>query len=401
MNKKISIGVAVSLILIAVSITFTATVIYAMRSFDSKVSSAQERASMFDKLSEIDKVVRANMLYPVEDTQLSDNLSEGYMAGLGDEGAKYLTADEIIARNNANKGTVVTTGLEVASDASGYLLVTDILPDSSAAAEGMQIGDIIISVDGTDLLPLDPEDASALLPGAEGSESAIVYTRDGEESEVILTRTTLMRPSVESDLKNGLYYINIAALSDTTASQFETAIKEAVANSSVHGIIIDIRGLDGGTSLEPIANMLDILLPTGTLLSGTFSGGVNKVLYTSNESSVEMPVAVLVEGETRGYSEAFAAVMGDTEGCVIVGTVTAGEGTLRQLYPLNDGSGVEFTVAVINAPVSGAYDGVGVVPDYEVEVGEDFVRTSSPSELTDPQFARAVDALSAALWGLE
>ncbi len=398
MNKKISVGVAVSLILIAIAITFTATVIYAMRSFDSKVSSAQERASMFDKLSEIDKVVRVNLLNPIDDTVLSDALAEGYMAGLGDNGAHYLTADEITARNNAGLGTLVTTGVEVASDASGYLLVTDVLPDSSAAAQGLAVGDIILSVDGADLLPLEFEDAAALLAGSDGSDCTVVYMREGEETEVVLTRTTLMRPSVESDVRDGFYYIHIAALSDTTASQFETAIKEAVANSAVSGIIVDIRGLDGGASLEPIANMLDILLPTGTLISGTFSGGVTKVLYTSNESSVELPVAVLVNGETRGYSEAFAAVMGDSQSCIIVGETTAGEGTLKQLYPLNDGSGVEFTVAVLNAPSSGAYDGVGVMPDYEVAVPDDFAATASPSELTDPQYARALEVLRANVW---
>ncbi len=223
----------------------------------------------------------------------------------------------------------------------------------------------------------------------------MTYSRDGDETDTELTRTAIEMPSVESDLKNDLYYIRVRLLCDTTAAQFESAVKEAIMTDDIKGIIIDIRDLSDGYSLEPVANMLDVLMPTGTLITGTYSGGVNKVLYTSNESSVSLPIAVLVNAKTTGYAEMFAAVMSDSKNCVIVGETTAGKGTLKQLFSLNDGSGIEVTVAVLNAPVSGAYNGIGVVPDYVVSVPEGFVREDIPSESLDAQFSKAAEAIRA------
>ena len=396
MNKKISVGVAVSIILIAIAITFTVTVIYAMRSFDSKVSSARERASMFDKLSEIDNIVRPNLYHGMDDAVLSENLARGYVAGAGEpDDVRYLTAADISARNAQERGTMVGAGVEVEQDASGYVTVSRVIAGSSAESEGLQEGDVLLSIGEQDVLTADYETVSALLTDAEGTELTVRYSRDGAESEVILVCTSLELPSVDSKLVGDIYYINIHMLCATTAAQFETAVKEAVMTDDIAGIVVDMRGRFGGYSLEHVANMLDILLPTGTMVTGTYVDGVNKVLYTSNENSVKLPVAVLVDGGTTGYAELFAAVMADSENGLVVGTPTAGDGALRQLYTLGDGSGVEVTVAMLKSPRSETYHDSGVLPDYIVELPEGFVRDDTPSEALDPQLAKAAEAIRA------
>ena len=132
MNKKISVGIAVAFVLIAVTITFTAAMIFSMNLFDSKVLSAQARAAMYEKLSEIDNIVRQNFYTTIDDETLSDNMAIGYINGLQDADSSYLTSEEIAAREATALGTKVTVGIEVEKDTSGYMLVNKIYNESSA-----------------------------------------------------------------------------------------------------------------------------------------------------------------------------------------------------------------------------------------------------------------------------
>ena len=394
MNKKISVGIAVSLIIIAVTITFTATMIFSMNMFDSKVSSAQQRASMYDKLSEIDKVARQNYVGAIDDTQLNDALARGYMSGLGDADSVYLTSAEIAARSAEMEGTAVSVGLGVERNANGYAVVNNVVAESSAEKMEMAVGDVITKIDDQDVLTIGYDAAAELLTsGAESSKVKVTYNRAGEEAVVELTRATSESIAVSSTVIDNICFIRIDKFSNATVSQFRRAIQTAQGSEEAIGIVFDVRDTNGGYDISIAAEMLDILLPTGTLISGSYAGDQVKVLYTSDDKSVKMPMAVLVNEKTTGFAELFAAVMGDAANCRIVGTTTAGKGKLQQLIKLTDGSGVDVTVATLLAPQSGAFDGVGVKPDHEVAAAEDFVRTATPDEMTDAQYKRAADAI--------
>ncbi len=396
MNKKISIGIAVSLIIIAVTITFTATMIFSMNMFDSKVSSAQQRASMHDKLSEIDKVARQNFYGEIDDSLLNDAIARGYMSGLEDADSVYLTAAEIAARTAEMDGTAVSVGLGVERNANGYAVVNNVVAESSAEKMEMQAGDIITKIDDQDVLTIGYDAAAELLTsGAENSKINVTYNRSGEEAVVELTRATTESVAVSSTLIDNLYFIRIDKFSGATLTQFRRAVQTAQSTEGVIGIIFDVRDTSGGYDISIIANMLDLLLPTGTMISGNYAGDQVKVLYTSDDKAVNLPMAVLVNEKTTGFAELFAAVLGDADNCRVVGSKTAGKGKLQQLIKLTDGSGVDVTVATLLAPKSGAFDGVGVKLDAEVAVSENFVRTATPDEMTDAQYKRAADAVRA------
>ena len=393
MNKKISVGIAVAFVLIAVTITFTAAMIFSMNLFDSKVLSAQARAAMYEKLSEIDNIVRENFYTTIDDETLSDNMAIGYINGLQDADSSYLTSEEIAAREATALGTKVTVGIEVEKDTSGYMLVNKIYNESSAQKVGLEVGDVITSVDGQDVLLVGYDAAELLHDGIEGSKTTVVYNKAGEEQSAELTRASAEIPSVEYTIVDDVCYIRVNAFCNTTITQFEYALNAAATNEGVVGVIIDLRDLFGGYNLEIAADMLDMLLPQGKLIMGVYEGGERKVLYTSDDNSFSLPISIIVNENTKGFSEVFAAVMADSANCRLVGRTTAGKGTLQQLVKLNDGSGVDITVAVIETPAGNVFNGSGVVPDFDVAAADGFVRKAIPDEAYDAQFNKAMSVV--------
>lgn len=397
MNKKISIGIATSLILVAVTITFTATMIFSMRLFDSKVSSATERAQMYEKISEIDNIVRQNYYGTIDDAVISDSLSRGMVAGLDDPYSSYLTSEEIAARNAEMQGSTVSTGLSLEKNTNGYAVINNVAPESPAAKMEMQVGDIITKVNEEDVLAIGYEEAaSRILNCTEGTQITLTYNRSGEEHSVDIIPTAVEVTTVIHSQIDDIYFIRVDRITDLTLNQFKSAIVAAQEAENVKGIVIDLRDLFGGYDISIVAGMLDRMLPTGTIVSGVYKDGENKVLYTSDEESVNKPVAVLINEFTSGFSELFAAVMGEADNCTLVGTTTDGMGTLQQLIKLTDGSGVNVTVAELRTPSGESYNETGVAPDYTVNVPESFIRLATPTEQDDPQYAKAAEIIRAA-----
>jgi len=394
MNKKISVGVAVALMFLAMAVTATVSVIASMNLFDSKVISVKSSASMYDKLYEMNSVVNSNFYYDVSADAVKNAVGDGYIAGLGDPDTAYLTPEEIEKRAVDAEGMMTSVGVEVIKDAiSGYFVVQKVYDGSSADEAGMLPQDVIIDIDGNNISAIDEATAFSLLEGAEGSRSSITYTRNTEESTVELTRSKIEAESVFGALDNGNYYIRIREFCNTTAEQFADVVKDAV-ESDADGIILDLRDLFGGYDLKVAADILDILLPAGTTISAEYKGEAVKVLYTSDADCVNLPMVVLVNENTVGYSELVAAVLADSGNCSIVGKTTAGKGTLQSLFQLTDGSGLDLTVAKLLAPISGSYDEVGVKPAYEAEAGEGFVLADElPDQLMDVQYKRAIDVI--------
>lgn len=397
MNKKISIGIALSLILVAVTVTFTATMMLSMRLFDSKVSSAQERAQMYDKLSEIDKVVRQNYYAEIDDEAVSDALSRGMMNGLSDPASVYLTSAEIAERSEQMQGMSVSLGLSFEPDSNGYVVVSNIAAESPAEKMEMAIGDTITKINGEDVLVLGYEQAVERLNNCgEGEKVELVYNRSGEENSVDVTATSMATVAVVHSRIDDIYFIRIELVNDLTLNQFKDAVAAAEAETELSGIVLDLRDVFGGYDLSVVAGMLDRLLPNGTTVSGIYKDGESKVLYTSDEEAVSLPIAVMVNEGTVGFVELFAAVMREMADCTIIGRTTAGAGTLQQVVKLTDGSGVAVTVAELTTPNGEKYDAVGVAPDYAVSVPDTFIRVSIPSEQNDPQYAKAAEVVRAA-----
>ena len=132
MNRKISLGMAVTIVILAMTVTFSITMLVAMRLFDSTVSSVKEKESMYNKIAEVDRYVRANDYYTIDETVLYDRMTSGYLLGTGDKYARYYTAAGYTELMNIQNGTLVGIGVELGKDQTGYARVTRVYEDSPA-----------------------------------------------------------------------------------------------------------------------------------------------------------------------------------------------------------------------------------------------------------------------------
>ena len=172
MNRKITLGMAVTIVILAITVTFSITMLIAMRLFDRTVSSVKEKESIYNKIAEVDRYVRSNDYYTIDENLLYDRLTAGYMLGTGDKYAKYYTATAYTELLNIQNGTIVGIGVELGVDQTGYAKVTRVYEDSPAQEAGIAVGDYITAVDGTDVKTMNGVDAGArwaplsVLPGS-------------------------------------------------------------------------------------------------------------------------------------------------------------------------------------------------------------------------------------------
>lgn len=390
MNKKVSLGAAICFMAIAAAITFTITMSFAKNIFNSKIANVDERANVYEKLAEIDQIVRNNALEDIDEDALMNAIADGYMAGLNDDYAYYMDQDEYQNYQMDNDGELIGIGITVSLDESGYILVNDVTPDSPAAVAGIQAGDLIVRIDDTDVLSVGYNEATAMVRGEEGTRVNITVRRNQEELTLEAVRTKITTTSVSYRMIGENGYIKITGFDATTPDDFKAAVSDLQSQGAT-GLIFDVRNNPGGL-LDGVAKVLDFLLPEGDIVSVTDSKGNTEVLYESDENSVDMPMVVLVDGNTASAAELFSAALRDYNKAELVGVNTFGKGIMQTAYSLSDGSAINLTTHYYNPPSGVNFHGVGLKPDYEVNLTPD--QQLSLSELSDEENAQLQKAIS-------
>ncbi|MDE5935900.1 MAG: PDZ domain-containing protein, partial [Ruminococcus sp.] len=182
MNKKISLGLALSLIAISVTITFILTSFFSLQSFNTKIVDVNEKAKKYTALQSLDNYVRENYYGEINEEKLSDSILKGYVSGINDRYSRYLTAEEYQEEKADHSGDLVGVGVTLTRDESGYIRITEIFEDSPAAESGLLENDIVTAVDGTDIKELDFDEAISRMRGTEGSEITLTVRRSGKDT---------------------------------------------------------------------------------------------------------------------------------------------------------------------------------------------------------------------------
>lgn len=394
MNKKVTVGITLAFIFITIALTFTATMLFSMNLFDKKIVAIQDREKMYEKIAEIDSYVRQNYYLGVDDDKVMDGLARGYVAGTGDSSVKYFTKFEVDRINESRTGKMCGIGVEAETNASGYVQITDVYEATSAEKIGMKPGDTIVRVNDEDALTLGADTVMTYLYGDANDEVTLTYSREGEDFTFDFVYATYDTYALHTYDVNGYLYFRILSFNDVTLGQFQDTITEKLPQGNVKGLVFDLRDMDGGYDFTVAANILDKLLPQCTLVSGIYQGGLTKVLFTSDADSVDLPIAVLVNGGTKGYSELFAAVLGDFENVRIIGEQTYGDGTYSVIYQLPDGTALYVPVCELLGCGTVRYNLIGVTPDFVAAPDENFVLPEDePSMELDVQLRKAIEVL--------
>ena len=397
MGKKITLGTAITLIIIAVAITVSLTMVLALRNFNEKVSGITERENMFAKFTEIDNYVRQNRS-DIDEETLMDGVAKGYLSGINDPYALYMSAETYSAYVAASSQTVAGVGITASMDSDGYMLVGKVYEGSTAASAGILPGDLIIKVDDINLSADTYADAETLLIGEAGTKVTLKVRRDGEDTEMEITRRVLTPTNVTAVPFDNYYYIRVDDFTESTPDQFSKAVEKAISAGAQY-LVFDVRSVNSGL-VSSAATVLDRLVGSGDMLYVEYNDGSKETLYTSNSRETNIPMVVLVNESTAGAAEFFAAGLRDFGKAKIVGMQTAGVGSLQKIYKLDDGSAIQLTIGKYYlANSKTAWEGSGVVPDHMVSLDytPDFSNLSAIDPGFDAQFAKAIEVASASI----
>ena len=395
MNRKISVGMAVTIVIIAMTVTFSITMLVAMRLFDSTVNSVKEKESMYNKIAEVDRYVRSNDYYNIDETVLYDRLTAGYLLGTGDKYARYYTANAYTELMNIQSGKIMGIGVELGMDQTGYAKVTKVYEGSPAQEAGIVVGDYITAIDGTDVKSLSGVDAvQTRLRGEAGTTVSVTWLDSAAASKTAdLTHSGYTSTTVDYQMLDDVGYIKIRQFDGTTPSELDYAIRFLTSNGA-QSLVFDLRD-NGGGVLDDAISCIDLVAPEGTVAYAEDKNGNRTVIGSSDgQSEIDLPMVCLVNGNTASAAELFAASLRTMCGARLVGTTTMGKGTIQNSpQRLSDGSAVSVTVAKLVCGDGSSFDGTGLSVDVERALStEEAASIYDYTPETDPQVQRAVSA---------
>lgn len=401
MNKKISLGLCISLIIISVAATFAVTMVVSKQIFSNIISNISQRSQTYESVDEISKII-SNYYYGSVDDQsrLNASLAEGYVNGLSEGSNIYLSSAEYSAYTAKLEGGVSGIGVETAYNyQTGQFVITYVYEGSPAEKAGLKAMDAITAIDNTAVTMSNYTSMRDLLYGSRLSTVTVEYERDGE-TKVVEPMLGFSIPSVSSRLIGNVGYIKISGFYKNTAAEFKAAAEKLIEQGA-ESMIFDVRNTSDG-SIDYAAQTIDVIVPAisdNIAVAKDKNGNVyKKKIYTAENSSITMPFIVLINNYTSGPAELFACDLRDISQAQLVGTKTAGIGTMQELFPLEDGGAVLLTVALIEprAGAAAVYDGVGIEPTVEVTLNSgDPLNLDLLAQNEDNQLSTAVNMLAA------
>ncbi|HKM22802.1 MAG TPA: S41 family peptidase [Lachnospiraceae bacterium] len=398
-NKTLVIGLLIGLVT-GICLSIFAWSIYTMTkprtsaglSYISNESGTVSWNAVEDKLTQMQRVIDAYYKNEYSEEDLVEGLYAGYMSGLGDPYSVYYTKEEFGEMLESSSGIYYGVGAYLNQDAeTGMVRILRPIKGTPAEEAGIKSGDLIVEVDGEDVSKEDTTLVSSKIRGPEGTEVEIKMKREGE-SELLtfhLVRTEIETPTIEYEMKEDhIGYLSILEFDDITLPQFEEAIN-ALTAEGMESLILDLRGNPGG-NLDTVVKIADLLLPKGLVVYTEDKNGARTEFTSDASQVVEMPLVVLIDGNSASAAEILAGSIQDYKIGTLLGTTTYGKGVVQQVIPLGDGTGVKVTISKYFTPNGNDIDGIGIEPDVELEFDMD---AYEQDETADNQLDKAIEML--------
>ncbi|MBQ2896332.1 MAG: PDZ domain-containing protein [Oscillospiraceae bacterium] len=350
------------------------------------------------KLDELMDLCEEVFIGEADRLTMEDAAAAAIIESLGDRWSYYIPASEynsyVEQMANAYVGVGIT--IQIREDEQGFDIVS-VEKTGPAYEAGLLPGDVLVGANDVNFIGQDVNDASAIIKGEEGTTVDIHVQRDGKEMTFTVERRTIEVTVAEGEMLPGnVGLVTIANFDSRCASESIAAI-ESLMEQGATSLIFDVRYNPGGYAHELVA-LLDYLLPEGELFIGEDYLG-NRNVDSSDADCLEIPMVVLVNGDSFSAAEFFAAALRDYEWATIIGEQTVGKGYFQQSFELSDGSAVSLSVGKYFTPggVSLAEVG-GLTPDTVVKVDDEMyldIYYGNVAREDDPQIQAALEALKA------
>lgn len=347
------------------------------------------------KLDRLEALIEERFIGEADTEAMEDAAAAAMVKATDDRWSYYISAKDYDTHREQEENAYVGVGITIQqqADDSGFLIVT--VTDGSPAKEaGIEVNDLIIGVEEQDVRGMTTDEVGMLVKGEEGTKVSLTVLRKGENLTLSVERRRIEQPVAKGELlENGIGLVRVYNFDARCADETIAAIEQLRAEGA-RKLIFDVRNNPGGFADE-LVKLLDYLLPEGDLFRSVSFDGTEKV-DTSDANFLDMPMAVLVNGNSYSAAEFFAAALQEYEAAVVVGEPTVGKGYYQQTIPLGDGSAVALSTGKYFTPKGNSLAGKGITPTVRVDVDEEtaaaiYYGTSKPAE--DPQLQAAIKAL--------
>lgn len=332
-----------------------------------------EDASSEEKLSVLKGLIDENYIGDVDEEALEEGIYKGYIQGLEDPYSVYYNEEETKDLYETTEGEYSGIGAVLSQDLeSGVITLVQIYEDSPAAKAGLKDNDILTKVGDIEVTGMDLSEVVTYIKGEKGTDVDLTVLRgeDAEEITVTATRDTVEAQTVKYEMLEGQTgYLSVSEFDSVTYAQYEEALNK-LTDQGMTGLIVDLRNNPGG-NLNTVCEMLDMVLPKGTIVYTEDKDGKRETATSDDEHQINVPMVVLVNGNSASASEIYAGAIQDYGIGKIVGTQTYGKGVVQQIFDLGDGTSVKLTIAEYFTPNGRSIDGEGITPDVEVEYEAD------------------------------
>lgn len=326
----------------------------------------------------------------VTDEQLEEGLYKGLLESLDDPYSVYYTPDEVEKLNETISGTYTGIGAYVSKDAStGCPKIAGVISGAPAETAGLQTDDILLEADGESLQDLDLDMAVSRIRGEKGTTVHLTISRDGKKQEVDVMREEVHSETAAGEmLEDGIGYLQIAEFDDVTPDQFTEELKK-LQDQGMEGLILDLRNNPGGT-VDAVTSIAQYLIPEGLVFYMQYPDGSRKEYKADGTDWINLPIAVLVNGNSASASEILSSAIQDSGAGTIIGTQTYGKGVVQTVYSLQDGTEVKLTISEYFTRNGHEINKIGVTPDQTVEFDAEEYQKSG----TDNQLKTAIETIT-------
>lgn len=354
----------------------------------------------FKVTKDLDKVIDTyyaivdNYYGNLDESTIIDGAVEGMISSVGDTFTTYTNTDDTETFDETINGSYEGIGCSVATYVDGKIVVIEVFEGSPSDTAGLKVGDIVTKLDNTSLEDKDGTYLSDYIKNSGKDKVVLTILRDEEEKDITINLSKVDIPCVSGQIiekeNKKIGYIKISLFANNSYKQFKNKL-EKLEEEGIDSLVIDVRDNSGGY-LTSVTDICNLFLEKGKVIYQLQddSGTVKKKDTTKEKRTYD--IVVLINGSSASASEILAAALKESYNGIIVGQNSYGKGTVQQTRKLLDGSMIKYTTQKWLTPNGNFINEIGVFPDYEVILAEDYY--ANPSIETDNQLQEAINILT-------
>lgn len=347
------------------------------------------------KIKYLENMIDEEYLGEISTDKLEEGVYAGLIYGLGDVYSRYYTKDEYEQESVTTEGSYVGIGVAMQKYTAGGVQIVECYKGSTAEEAGVKVDDVITAINGEDITDTELPDVVSMIKDNEDKDVVLTIQRKGEDTQEITVKVSNVElPSVFGEmLDENTGYIQITEFKGVTVEQYEEVFAE-LKEQGMERLVVDLRDNPGGL-LNVVCDILRDILPEGLIVYTEDKNGNRSEETCDGKNPLDMPLAVLVNGNSASASEIFAGAVKDYGIGTIVGTTTYGKGVVQSIRQLSDGSAVKLTIANYYTPKGNSINKTGIRPDVEVELSPELLNQEEITHEEDNQLQAALNSLNA------